>query len=92
MVPVVEVVVLEDKDVDGVFEKSTVLLDGLINPRAIAIVEGGVLIGEPPHLWYCQDLDMDLKCDRRSEVTHYGTDNPDHVEHTDNGLIHFLDN
>lgn len=92
MDPVGQVVVLEDKDDDGVFEKSTVFLDGLINPRAIAIVEGGVLIGEPPHLWYCQDLDMDLKCDRRSEVTHYGTDNPDHVEHTDNGLIHFLDN
>ncbi len=90
--PVGQVVVLEDKDGDGHYETSHLFLDRLVNPRAIAIVEGGVLIGEPPHLWYCQDLDGDLRCDRRTSLTNYGTDNPDHVEHTDNGLIHSLDN
>lgn len=87
-----QVAVLEDLDGDGFYETRHLFLDQLINPRAISIVEGGVLIGEPPHLWYCQDLDGDFRCDRRTEVSHYGTDDPDHVEHTDNGLLRTLDN
>ncbi|OUU25867.1 MAG: hypothetical protein CBC13_01390 [Planctomycetia bacterium TMED53] len=87
-----QIVVLEDHDKNGHYETSHVFLDRLINPRAISIVEGGVLVGEPPNLWYCQDLDGDFRCDRRTSLTHYGTENPDHVEHTDNGLVHNLDN
>ncbi|MGE4601482.1 MAG: PVC-type heme-binding CxxCH protein [Planctomycetota bacterium] len=90
--PLGQVVVLEDRDGDGYYEDSTVFLDRLVSPRAIAIVEGGVLVAEPPHLWYCQDLDGDLRCDRRSEVSRYGDPNPDVVEHTENGLLRSIDN
>ena len=38
-------------------DKKTDFLDELIMPRAIAMVEGGVLVSEPPTLWYCQDTD-----------------------------------
>ena len=92
MEPVGQIGVLEDLDGDGFYETRHLFLDRLINPRAISIVEGGVLVGEPPHLWYCQDLDGDLRCDRRTRISHYGTDDPDHVEHTDNGLLRALDN
>ncbi len=92
MDPLGQVVVLEDLDSDGLFEKSTVFLEGLVNPRAISIVEGGVLIAEPPHLWYCRDLDGDLRCDRKSEVARYGDANPDVLEHTESGLLRTVDN
>ncbi|MGB1397665.1 MAG: DUF7133 domain-containing protein, partial [Planctomycetota bacterium] len=90
--PVGQIGVLEDLNGDGFYETRHTFLDRLINPRAISIVEGGVLIGEPPNLWYCQDFDGDYRCDRRTRVSHYGTDDPDHVEHTDNGLVRALDN
>ena len=90
--PVGQIGVLEDLNGDGFYETRHTFLDRLINPRAISIVEGGVLVGEPPNLWYCQDFDGDYRCDRRTRVSHYGTDDPDHVEHTDNGLVRALDN
>ncbi|MBI1373685.1 MAG: c-type cytochrome [Phycisphaera sp.] len=90
------VVVLEDTNNDGKMDKQTVFLDGLQMPRALAIVEDtpgvkGLLVAEPPHLWYCRDTDGDLKCDAKTEAyDHYGSQGP--VEHTDNGLMWALDN
>ena len=62
------VVVLEDKDGDGVFETSTVFLDNIVMPRAIALHRDGVLVGAPPHLWFCRDTKGTGKCDERTEV------------------------
>ncbi|MBT6784457.1 MAG: dehydrogenase, partial [Planctomycetes bacterium] len=90
--PLGQVVVLEDRDQDGFFERSTVFLDELVSPRAISIVEGGVLIAEPPHLWYCQDLDGDLRSDIQTEVARYGDANPNVVEHTESALLRTVDN
>ena len=90
--PVGQVVVLEDDDHDGVYDRSTVFLDGLTNARAIALVEDGVLVAEPPHLWYCRDTDGDLRSDWKIELTRYGSPDPDHLEHTENGLLRNLDN
>ena len=53
--PVGRIVVLSDTNGDGVMDKSEVFLDGLILPRAIALVEGGVLVGAPPYLWFYPD-------------------------------------
>ncbi len=88
--PVGRVSVLEDTDGDGKMDKTTVFLDGLVMPRAIAIVDGGVLIGEPPNLWFCT-VTPDLKCGKKTSVfNRYGQQGP--VEHTDNGLMRGLDN
>lgn len=88
--PICRMVVLEDTDADGRSDKSTVYLDELVMPRSFAFVEGGVLLAEPPHLWYCQDHDGDLVCDRRRKVGSYGVaGNP---QHTANGLRRGLDN
>ena len=88
--PICQVVVLEDTDGDTKMDKSTVFLDKLVMPRALAFVQGGVLVGEPPNLWYCRDTNGDLKCDTKVRVGNYGqAGNP---EHTDNGLMHGIDN
>ncbi len=85
------IVVLEDTDGDGRMDKRTVFLDGLVMPRALALVGGGALVAEPPHLWFCRDTNGDGVADEKTEVAaDYGvTTNP---EHTSNGLLWALDN
>jgi glucose/arabinose dehydrogenase/mono/diheme cytochrome c family protein len=89
--PVGRVSVLEDTNGDGRMDKRTTFLDGLVMPRAVSLVQGGVLVAEPPHLWFCRDTNADLKCDEKIEVTgDYGSQaNP---EHTANGLLSARDN
>ena len=82
--------VLEDTDKDGKMDKVTRFLENLQMPRAIAFVQGGVLVAEPPNLLYCQDTDGDLKSDKQTPVAKYGRQGP--VEHTENGLLPALDN
>jgi glucose/arabinose dehydrogenase/mono/diheme cytochrome c family protein len=85
------IAVLEDTDGDGRMDKRTVFLDGLVMPRAFALVGDGVLVGEPTHLWFCRDTNGDGVADEKTEVaSDYGvTTNP---EHTANGLMWALDN
>ena len=83
--------VLEDTNGDGRMDKRTDFLTGLQMPRAISLVKGGVLVAEPPMLWFCEDTDGDLKADKKTAVLkNYGSQGP--VEHTDNGLMLGLDN
>lgn len=88
--PIGQIVVLEDTDGDTLYDRSTVFLDKLVMPRTVSFVQGGVLVAEPPHLWYCVDKDGDLKCDEKKLVGKYGQ--PGNPEHTDNGLFHAMDN
>ncbi|EDY81819.1 Cytochrome c subfamily, putative [Verrucomicrobiia bacterium DG1235] len=88
--PVSRVVVMEDIDEDGIMDRSTVFLDKLVLPRALAIVKGGVLIADPPNLYFCQDLDGDLQSDRQTIVAEYAAIG--NVEHAENGLMRGLDN
>ena len=86
------VVVLEDTDGDARMDRSTVFLDKLILPRSIGFAAGGVLVGEPPNLWFCRDTDGDLKCDRKTVAAKdYGRrrGNPEHMA---NGLLWAIDN
>lgn len=89
--PVGKVVVLEDVDGDGRFEKRTVFLDGLISPRSVGFAAGGVLVAEPPALWFCKDVDGDLKSDVKEVVDplYAWRGNPEHLP---NGLLYALDN
>lgn len=85
------IVVLEDTNGDGRMDRRTEFLSGLQMPRAVALVKGGVLVAEPPNLWFCEDTDGDRVCDRRTAVLKdFARQGP--VEHTDNGLMHGLDN
>jgi mono/diheme cytochrome c family protein/glucose/arabinose dehydrogenase len=89
--PVGDVVVLEDTTGCGRFDKRTVFLDKLALPRAICLVAGGVLIAEPPGLWFCRSTTGGLTCDEKSLVTaNYAGRIA--VEHTANGLMKAMDN
>lgn len=89
--PTGRISILEDTDNDGRMDKSTVFVDGLVMPRALAVMRGGVLVAEPPYLWFYKDKDGDGKAEDKTEISrNYGSqDNP---EHTSNGLMWALDN
>jgi glucose/arabinose dehydrogenase/mono/diheme cytochrome c family protein len=50
--PVGRISILEDLNGDGRMDRKTVFLDGLVMPRALLLVNGGVLVCEPPQLWF----------------------------------------
>jgi mono/diheme cytochrome c family protein/glucose/arabinose dehydrogenase len=50
--PVGQVSILEDTNGDGRMDRKTVFLDGLVLPRALLLVKGGILVCEPPALWF----------------------------------------
>ncbi|HEX4945608.1 MAG TPA: c-type cytochrome [Blastocatellia bacterium] len=86
------IVTLEDTNDDGKMDKRTVFLDGLVLPRAVKVLDKGVLVGEPPNLWLARDTNGDGKSDAK-ELLHdqYGRReaNP---EHNANSLLWGMDN
>ncbi len=89
--PLGRVSLLEDTDGDGRMDRSTIFADQLVMPRAIAFVRGGLLVAEPPHLWFFHDENGDGKADKKEEVSNdYG--NQANPEHTANGLMWGRDN
>ena len=90
--PVGRVVVLEDTNGDGVMDKRTVFADDLVLPRALKVLDHGVLVGEPPNLWLMKDTNGDLKADTKELVTNaYGRLDAN-VEHNANTLLWAHDN
>jgi len=90
--PVNRLVVLDDTDNDGVFDRRTVFADKLVLPRAFKILAGGcALIGEPPTLWKACDTDGDLKADTKEKVAD-GFARLGVLEHGANGLFWGMDN
>ena len=90
--PIGHVAVLEDTDHDGVMDKRTVFADGLILPRALKVLDQGVLVGEPGSLWLMRDTNGDLKADTRELVTHAYGRLEGGVEGNANSLLWGLDN
>jgi mono/diheme cytochrome c family protein/glucose/arabinose dehydrogenase len=90
--PIGRVSVLEDTNGDGKMDKKTVFLDKLVLPRALKVLDRGVLVAEPPNLWLARDTDGDLKADTKERVTDtYGTQMAN-VEHNANSLLWGMDN
>jgi mono/diheme cytochrome c family protein/glucose/arabinose dehydrogenase len=90
--PVNDVAVLEDTNNDGVMDKRTVFADKLVLPRAIKVLDKGVLVGEPPNLWLMTDTDGDLKADTKELVSEsYGRPAAS-IEHNANSLFWAMDN
>ncbi len=74
--PLGTVRLLEDKDGDGTFDKSTVFADGMLWAAGIAPWKGGVFVAAPPDIWYLKDTDGDGRADVRKRVfTGFGTQN-----------------
>ncbi|TKC06378.1 DUF7133 domain-containing protein [Pedobacter frigoris] len=84
-----KIVILEDKNHDGVADTRKVFLDSLVLPRSICLIEDGILVAEPPRLWYYK-----IKNDKPAGRTLVDAKFADegNVEHQPNGLMRALDN
>jgi mono/diheme cytochrome c family protein/glucose/arabinose dehydrogenase len=90
--PIARIVVLEDATGDGTMDRRTVFTDGLIQPRAMKVLEEGVLVGEPPNVWLLRDLDGDLRSDRKELIASGYGRRETNVEVNANALLWGLDN
>ena len=90
--PIGRVSVLEDVDDDGKMDRKTVFMDGLVLPRAVKVLQHGVLIAEPPNLWFARDTNGDLRADTKVRVTDTYGRLEANVEHNANSLTWALDN
>ena len=84
-----KIVILEDTTGDGAIDKRTVFLDSLVLPRALCMIENGLLVAEPPRLWYVE-INGD-KAGKRTLVDSAYTEGGN-VEHQPNGLLRAMDN
>ena len=66
--PVGQVVLLEDTDGDGKYDKRTVFADGLTFPNGVMCWNGGVYVTCAPYLYYFKDTDGDGKADVKQIV------------------------
>lgn len=90
--PIGRVVVLEDTNRDGTMDKRTVFADQLKLPRAVKVLDRGVLVGEPGSLSLMRDTNGDLRADTKELVTDaYGRLHGS-VEGNGNSLLWGLDN
>ncbi|MGN7820700.1 DUF7133 domain-containing protein [Chitinophaga sp. 22536] len=84
-----KIVILEDTTGDGVMDKRTVFLDSLVLPRAVCLVENGVLVATPPQLWFIEN-NNDKPGKKVLVDSMYAAGG--NVEHQPNGLLRGLDN
>ncbi len=63
------VVVLEDTNGDGKMDTYRIFYEGLLLPRAIKVLKDGILLGEPPNLWFIQDTNGDGRGDTREIIS-----------------------
>lgn len=68
------IVVIEDTDGDGKFDKRTVFADKLVMPQGVLPYRGAVYTASPPSVWKLEDTNGDGVCDKRTEVvTEFGS-------------------
>ena len=60
------ILMLEDLDRDGVFDKSTVFADRMVFPQGCLWYRGALYTCSSPYLWKLEDTDDDGVCDRRT--------------------------
>ncbi len=78
-----KIVVLEDRDADGVADRSTVFADKLLIPTGIAPGDGGVYVANSTELLHMKDTDGDGTADETKIVlSGFGTEDTHHILHT----------
>ena len=77
------IIVVEDRDGDGVAETSRVFADGLLIPTGVEPGDGGVYVGQSTELLHFKDTDGDGRADqRRTVLSGFGTEDTHHILHT----------
>lgn len=91
--PLGRIVILEDSSGDGQVDKRSVFLDQLLLPRSIALVPGGVLVGDQNQLYFVarRNGNGDLP-EGELQVVDADYAKGGNVEHKPNGLMPALDN
>ena len=89
--PAGRIVVLRDMDGDGSYETSSVFMDKLFLPRAVAVYQGGILVAVPPALHFVERIGDGYTAGSTTVVdSSYAVGgNP---EHQPNGLMLGMDN
>lgn len=62
------ILMLEDRDGDGVFEHSSIFADRMTFPQGCCWLNGSLYVGSPPSLWKLTDRDGDGVADERVEL------------------------
>jgi len=62
------VLLLEDTDKDGSFDKSTVFADKMTFPQGACWLNGSLYVGSPPGIWKLTDTDNDGVADQREMI------------------------
>ncbi|MGH2566652.1 MAG: PVC-type heme-binding CxxCH protein, partial [Ginsengibacter sp.] len=85
-----KVVLLADTNADGKMDKSTVFADSLILPTGVMRWKKGVIITDPPNVYYMEDTNGDGKADvKKTMLTGFDTSN---LEANVNNPLYGLDN
>ncbi len=62
------IVLLEDTDADGRFDRRTIFADKLVQPNGVQWYAGALYITEPPGIWRLEDRDGDGVSDHREHI------------------------
>ncbi len=77
------ILVIEDKDNDGVADKTEVFVEGLLIPTGVEPGDGGAYVANSTELVHFKDTDGDGKADdRRVMLSGFGTEDTHHILHT----------
>ena len=88
-IPTSRIIILEDQNGNGRMDKVKVFMDKLSQPRAMALVYGGLLYAEAPNLFFVE-IENDKPVNRVLVDSVYAVGG--NVEHQPNGLVMNLDN
>src|SRR6266568_3427669 len=80
--PLGRIKLLTDGDGDGKYDRATVFLDRLLMPRGVMVWRDGVIVAEPPNLFFVRDSDGDGVGDERVIIANnYGSKGgqPEHM-------------
>src|SRR5262249_60578710 len=74
VLPAHRIVVIEETDGVGKFDKRSFFADQLVMPQGVLAYRGAVYTASPPSVWKLEDIDGDGVCDKRTEiVTEFGS-------------------
>ncbi len=81
---------LEDTNNDGKPDRATLFAEDLVMPTGVMRWKKGIIVTDPPDVWYLEDTNGDGKADvRKKLLTGFPFTNP---QHTANGPVYGLDN